>query len=768
MKKNRLRNILLFHLVLPLFCFHTCIQEKSGSVPQLGKDPVKEVIAAMTLEEKAMVVVGAGAEPQLIPGAAGRTHEISRLGIPAIVLADGHSGLRISPTRRDDSETYYSTDFPIATLLASTWDLELIYSVGQALGNEALEYGVDVLLAPGLNIHRNPLAGRNLEYFSEDPLVTGKMAAAMVKAIKSQGVGTSIKHFVAYNQKTNNNVIVSERALREIYLEGFRIAVEEAQPWAVMSSMDKLNGPDTSENYDLLTKILRDDWGFEGYVMTDWEGGDDVVAQMEAGNDILMAGRPEQSEDIVNAVKEGNLDETVLDKNAERILNILLETPRFKGYDYTNKPDLEGHARLARQAATEGMVLLKNENKALPLAEDIKKIAAFGKTSYEVITVGIGSADVTTYHIELVEGLENGGYAVDESLQEEYLSYIKESRVKQPKRRFSFTPEMPISDKLAGKMANETDIALITIGRNSDLENRKEEGDFNLTDTEKSLIQTVTQAFQAQGKKATVILNIAGVIETTSWRDIPDAILLAWQPRQEVGNSIVDLISGKVNPSGKLATTFPVSYQDVPSANNFPGIELEVPESERADEGGVGSRLRVPAELVYEEDIYVGYRYYNTFDVPVAYEFGYGLSYAQFEYDNIQISSKKFKNKLTVSVDTKNTGEVAGREVVQVYLSAPAGKLDKPEEELAAFGKTKLLEPGETQTLGFVINKIDLASFDTDASAWVADAGNYTVKVGASSKDIKQTITFKLGKELIVKQVNKALTPQREIKTIKP
>ncbi len=759
MKENRLGKILLFHTVLSLICFHACIEAESGSVPQLGKDPIKKVIAAMTLEEKAMVVVGAGTEPQLIPGAAGRTHEISRLGIPAIVKADAHSGLRISPTRTDDPETYYSTDFPIATLLASTWDLELVYSVGQALGNEALEYGVDVLLAPGMNIHRNPLAGRNLEYFSEDPLVTGKMAAAMVKAIKSQGVGTTIKHFVAYNQKTDS-VIVSERALREIYLEGFRIAVEEAQPWAVMSSMDKLNGPDTSENHDLLTKILRDDWGFKGYVMTDWEGGDDVVAQMKAGNDILMAGSPDQSKAIVNAVKDGNLDETVLDRNAERILNKLIETLRFKGYEYTNKPDLEGHARLARQAATEGMILLKNENKALPLAEDIKKIAAFGKTSYEVITVGIGSADVSTYHIELVEGLENGGYAVDESLQEDYLSYIEESRVEQPERKFSLMPEMPISDELAGKMASETDIALITIGRNSDLENLKEEGGFNLTDTENSLIQTVSRAFQTQGKKAIVILNIAGVIETASWRDIPDAILLAWQPRQEAGTSIVDVISGKINPSGKLATTFPVSYQDVPSANNFPGIEPEVPESERADEE--------PAELVYEEDIYVGYRYYNTFDVPVAYEFGYGLSYAQFEYDNVQISSENFRNKLTVSVDIKNTGEVAGREVVQVYLSAPAGKLDKPAEELAAFGKTKLLEPGETQTLSFAINEIDLASFDTNASAWVADAGNYTVKVGASSKDIKQTIAFELGKELIVEQVNKALAPPREIKTMEP
>lgn len=816
MKKNRFSNILLFLMVLPLICFYACIQGKSGSVPQLGKDPVKKVIAAMTLEEKAILVVGTGmfmeipdsilalfpegenpfARRQdqdvdsaykamvekirkLVPGAAGRTPEISRLGIPTMVLADGPAGLRISPTRKDDPDTYYCTAFPIATLLASTWDTELINSVGQAYGNEILEYGVDILLAPGMNIHRNPLCGRNFEYYSEDPLVTGKMAAAMVNGIESQGVGTSIKHFAVNNQETNRNtvnVIISERALREIYLEGFRIAVEEAQPWTVMSSYNKLNGPYTSESHDLLTKILRDDWGFKGYVMTDWGGGTDAVAQMKAGNDVIMPGNPNQSKEIVNAVKEGDLDETVLDINVERILNILLETPRFKGYEYTNKPDLEGHAQVARQAATEGMVLLKNENKALPLAEDTKKIAAFGNTSYEIITGGTGSGDVNeAYSIALVEGLENEGYAIDESLQEEYLSYVKENRAKQPRRRFSFmsasapVPEMPVADKLAGKMANETDIALITIGRNSgEGRDREEEGDFYLTDTEKSLIQTVSQAFQAQGKKAIVILNIAGVIETVSWRDIPDAILLAWQPGQEAGNSIVDVISGKVNPSGKLASTFPVSYQDVPSVKNFPGIELEVPESERAEEGGRGFRRRVPAEVVYEEDIYVGYRYYNTFDVPVAYEFGYGLSYTQFEYSNIQISSKKFKNKLTVSMDIKNTGEVAGREVVQVYLSAPAGKLDKPEEELAAFGKTKLLEPGETQTLSFVINKIDLASFDTDASAWVADVGNYTVKVGASSKDIKQTIIFELGKELIVKQVNKALTPQREMQTIKP
>jgi len=811
MRKTKTGYILLSVLAVSIICFTACTKTE----PQLGKSSVKRVIAAMTLEEKAMLVVGTGSsfelsplpdsvmarfprreEPemdsaykamvdkirQFVPGAAGRTAEISRLGIPTMVVADGPAGLRISPTRNDDPNTYYCTAFPIATLLASSWDTELVYKVGEVMGNEVLEYGADVILGPGMNIHRNPLCGRNFEYYSEDPLITGKMAAAIVNGIQSQSVGTSVKHFAANNQETNRNTvntIVSERALREIYLEGFRIAIEEAQPWTVMSSYNKINGPYASESYDLLTIILREDWGFEGYVMTDWGGGSDPVAQMKAGNDLLMAGRPQQFADIVKAVREGRLDETVLDRNVEKILNIILQTPRFKGYEYSDKPDLKAHAEVARQAGADGMVLLKNRQDALPLDENIKNIAAFGNTSYETITGGTGSGDVNeAYSISLAEGLQSTGYLIDKSLQDDYMSYIKEAKAKQPRRRFFFrgTPpiaEMEVRTATIRKMADITDAAIITIGRNSGegSDRKAEPGDFYLTDTEKSLIQTVSQEFQLKGKKVVVILNIAGVIEVTSWRDIPDAILLAWQPGQETGNAIADVISGKVNPSGKLTTTFPVSYEDVPSAKNFPGIEL--PDTTARESGRDTTRRpsfmrRVPAEVTYEEDIYVGYRYYTTFNIPVAYEFGYGLSYTQFEYGNIQVSSTEFNDQLTVSVDVTNTGQVAGREVVQVYLSAPSQNLDKPEIELVAFGKTSLLDPGESQTMSFVIYPPDLASFDEASSSWVAEAGKYVIKIGASSKDIRQTAEFNLGDELVVKKVNKALVPEREINRMRP
>ena len=816
MKTTRTGYVLLSILVVSLVCFNACTKKE----PQLGISPVKKVVAGMTLEEKAMLVTGTGMFMEIpdsiiaamasgpggpggvnpfqpggesqgdsayqamvervrkfVPGSAGRTAEIPRLGIPTMVLADGPAGLRISPTRKDAPGTFYCTAFPIATLLASSWDTELIYKVGEAMGNEVLEYGADIILGPGLNIHRNPLCGRNFEYYSEDPYVTGQIAAAMVNGIQSQGVGTSVKHFAANNQETNRltvNTIVSERALREIYLEGFRIVITESQPWTVMSSYNKINGTYTSESHDLLTRILRDDWGFKGYVMTDWMGGVNPVAQMKAGNDLLMPGRPSQSAEIIKAVKEGRLDEEILNLNVERILNILLQSPRFKGYVYSDKPDLKAHAEVARQAGTDGMVLLKNQQKALPLGENVRTLAAFGNTSYEIITGGTGSGDVNeAYSISLVTGLKNAGYSVNESMQEEYLKYIKETMAKKPRRPFFFmmgsapVPEMEVKLATIRKLANETDAALITIGRNSGegSDRKAEPGDFYLTDTEKSLIKTVTQEFRSKGKKIIVILNIGGVIEVASWQDVPDAILLAWQPGQETGNSITDVISGKVNPSGKLATTFPISYDNVPSAKNFPGIEL--PDTAAREIPGDASRpsfmRKVPAEVVYEEDIYVGYRYYNTFNVPVAYEFGYGLSYTTFEYSRLQLSSSEFNDQMTVTVNVTNSGKVAGREVVQVYLTSPARKLDKPAEKLVAFGKTVMLNSGESQALTFIINKNDLASFDEASSSWIAEAGTYEIKTGPSSRNFKLTDSFNLENDIIVGTVSKALTPQREI-----
>jgi beta-glucosidase len=778
------------------------IQCKSKKAPQLGKDPIKKVIAAMTLAEKAYFVTGTGmdlpgmpsatsSEPtpgapvigetkKLVEGAAGTSYEIPRLGITPMVLADGPAGLRINPTRKNSTDTFYCTAFPVATLLASTWDADLVSRVGQAMGNEVLEYGVDVLLGPGMNLHRNPLCGRNFEYYSEDPLVTGKMAASMVSGVQSQGVGTSTKHYAANNAETNRNAlntIVSERALRELYLEGFRIAVEEAQPLTVMSSYNLINDVFTSESHDLITTVLRNDWGFKGYVMTDWFGGADPIAQMNAGNDLLMPGTADQAKAIMKAVQEKKLNEAVLDQNIERILNILVQTPRFKGYKYSNKPDLKSHAGIARQAAADGMVLLKNENATLPLSEKTKKLAAFGNTSYEIITGGTGSGDVNeAYSVSLVDGLKGAGFVFNEELQNAYGEYVKAAKEKLPSTP-AFSPrsiiaEMPMHSGLVGRMASAADIALITIGRNSgEGFDRKEDNDFNLSQAEISLIKIVADAFHAKGKKVIVALNVGGVIETASWRSLPDAILLTWQGGQEAGNAIADVLSGKVNPSGKLASTFPAKYQDVPSAKNFPGVVLQ-PEKQEA--GGnerdmmTSFRKPKPSKIVYEEGIYVGYRYYDTFKVAPSYEFGYGRSYTTFEYGNLSLSAQKFSDKLTVAVDVKNSGRVAGKEVVQLYLSAPAQKIDKPVAELKGFAKTRLLQPGESQTLKFELIARNLSSFDPATSSWIAEAGKYTVKIGSSSRDIRQTASFGLDSDLIAKKESKALAPKVTIGELKP
>ena len=791
MKKLIYSAILIFSAVL------TGIAQ---SVPQLGRDPLSRVIGAMTLEEKTGLVVGMsmrfGGPPQeansgtaaaerpreLVAGAAGMTYAIPRLGIPSMVVADGPAGLRISPTRSNDPGTYYCTAFPVATLLASTWDVNLVNSVGKAIGNEVLEYGVDVLLGPGLNIQRNPLCGRNFEYFSEDPLITGKMAASMVNGIESQGVGTSTKHYDANNAETNRNTlntIVSQRVLREIYLKGFGIAVQQAQPWTVMTSYNLINGTYSPENYDLVTKVLRNDWGFKGFVMTDWGGGRDPVAMMKAGNDLLMPGNESQSKALQEAVRDGKLDEKVLDRNITRILNIVLQSPRFKGYKYSNKPDLKAHAEITRQAATEGMVLLKNENSALPFTNEIRKIAAFGNTSYEIITGGTGSGDVNeAYSVPLVEGLQNAGFTVNTNLEAMYTGYMKAAKEGRPRRRGFMSASVPVEELslntgLVNSMVNVTDAAIVTIGRNAGegSDRKPVEGDFELSPAEKELIKMVTDAYKAKQKKVVVILNIGGVIETASWKDMPDAILLAWQAGQETGNSIADIICGRVNPSGKLATTFPVRYSDISSAKNFPGKVIETPEQQQAnkEEGLMGAFRRARlAEVIYEEGIYTGYRYFRTFNVPTSYEFGFGLSYTSFEYSNLKLSPANFSKSLSVSVDIKNTGKTAGKEVVQLYLSAPAGKLDKPESELKCFEKTKLLQPGESQTIVFSLDGMSLASFDTDASAWIADKGTYTVRVAASSDDTRLKGTFNLGRSLTVRKESVALKPQVKINELKP
>lgn len=790
MKRKKLVGLLpLFILLctLPTMSSVLLARAQEGSTaPQLGKASIGDVIAAMTLEEKAKLVVGTGRgfgpqnnqgerPPELVPGAAGTTVAIPRLGIPAIVLADGPAGLRIRPTRDDDSKTYYCTAFPIETLLASSWDPALVREVGRAMGNEVLEYGVDVLLGPALNIHRNPLCGRNFEYYSEDPLITGEMAAAMVNGVQSNGVGTSIKHFVANNEEWNRNTInehITQRALREIYLKGFRLAVQGAQPWTVMSSYNKVNGTYTSERYDLLTEVLREDWGFLGLVMTDWFGGTDPIAQMKAGNDLLMPGTPNQIEAIVKTVQGGQLDEHVLDRNVERILKIVVRSPRFRQYHYSDAPNLEAHARVVRQAAAESMVLLKNENQVLPIKSGIKNLAVFGDASYDTVIGGTGSGDVNEkYSISIVDGLKDAGFSVDGSLEETYRNYIDQAKAKLPKPRFGFMPRGPIPEMEldAGVISVEVpkmDAAIVTIGRNSgEGRDREVKGDFDLTETEEANLRKVSDAYHAQGKKVIVLLNIGGVIETPSWRDLADAILLAWQPGEEAGHSVVDVLTGKVNPSGRLASTFPMKYSDVPSAKYFPGkvLETEAPTGEQRS-----FRRGRPAEVTYGEDIYVGYRYYDTANVPVAYEFGYGLSYAKFDYSNLKVERDQSDGSLKVSVEVRNTGTVPGKDVVQIYLSAPKGRLERPERELIGFAKTQLLDPGKVARVHLSIDRLRLAAFDTDASSWVTEPGTYTVRVGASSRDIRQTGTFNVPKMETLQWVSEALAPDEAIQTIHP
>ncbi|MBR4481509.1 MAG: glycoside hydrolase family 3 protein [Prevotella sp.] len=730
----------------------------------------EEVMSKLSLEDKAHFVIGVGmagfsgddavigATKSLVPGAAGTTYPLDSLGIPAVVLADGPAGLRIDATREGDSATYYCTHFPIGTLLASTWNTQLVEEVGQAIGEEVKEYGADVLLAPALNIMRNPLCGRNFEYFSEDPVIAGKTASAYITGVQKNDVGTSIKHFAANNQETNRmntDAHISQRALREIYLKGFEIAIKESKPWTVMTSYNYINGVYSSESKDLVTTILRDEWGYEGTVMTDWFGGKDGAKQMWAGNDMLQPGKKEQFDSIVAGVKSGKLDEADLDRNVQRILNLVEKSPRFQGYQYSNKPDLVAHAAVTRQSAAEGMVLMKNAE-ALPFGENIKNVALYGCTSYDFIAGGTGSGNVNhAYVVSLLDGLKNGGYTVSEEMKTAYEQYIadaKEARKKeieemakkdkQAAMLASFMPgnlpaEKQFSTDELTAQANVADVAIITIGRISGEFLDRKAADFNLNASERLLIQQVCDVYHKAGKQVVVLLNIGGVIETASWKDLPDAILCAWQAGQEGGNSVVDVLSGKQSPSGKFTMTWPVNFTDAYSSRNFP-ID-EDPKIDMLNQGQKGN-VRNVDYTDYEEDIYVGYRYFDSFDVPVSYPFGFGLSYTTFEYSDAKIAEKGEAYEVTVTV--KNTGAREGKEVVELYISAPDNKAaNKPAKELKAFAKTKNLKPGESETIKMEVKAADLASFDEAASAWVVAEGEYQFLVAASAQDIKATLT---------------------------
>lgn len=759
------------------------------TAPQLNANNIEEVIKAMTLEEKAQLLVGGGNDgfvgsgamlghqKKFVPGAAGTTVAIPRLGIPATVQCDGPAGVHIDAHREGDSRNYYATGFPVGTCLASTWNTDLVRKVGEAIGKETLEYGCDVVLGPGMNLHRNPLCGRNFEYYSEDPVVTGLMGTAFVLGVQSQGVGVSAKHFAVNSQESDRTRVderLSQRALRELYLKGFEMMVRKSNPWTIMSAYNKVNGVYAQGNKDLLTNILRNDWGYKGIVETDWIGKrEDLPVEQEvaAGNDLMMPGYPAQVKNIVNAVKSGKLDVNDVDRNVRRMLEYIVKTPRFKGYKYSGEPDLKAHAAITRQSSTEGMVLLKN-NAALPI-RGLKTVALFGVNSYDFMSGGLGSGAVNVgYSVDMVTGLKNIGVATTPQLTEIYQNYVKYAKAKlkadknpmmwflnqgQPK-----LDEIDITERCVANEEPKADAAIITIGRQAgEGMDRQINGEFNLSKTEQDMIFRVSDAFHAKGKKVIVIINSGSVMETASWRDRVDAILVAWQPGIEGGNSVADILTGKVNPSGKLTMTWPIAATDHPSTANF-AKEYDMYTYKNMEGWGKGNIPGVDFSN-HEEDIYVGYRYFDTFKKNVAYPFGFGLSYTTFEMGKPSVKANG-KN-IEVSVTVKNTGKVAGKQVAQVYVTAPKGAYEKPAKELKAFGKTRELKPGESQTLKMTLEKRDLASFDEANSQWKVDAGNYLFQVGTDVESIKGTATLKVAE--YTEKTSSACVPNVQLNYLK-
>lgn len=776
-----------------VFALGICLSGASmAQAPQLRADNIDEIIAAMTLEEKAQLLTGCGNagfpgsgaamghQTKLVAGAAGVTAGIPRLGIPQTVVADGPAGVHIDAYRKGTNQTFFATGFPIGTCLASTWNLDLVQKVGEAIGNETLEYGCDAILGPGMNLHRNPLCGRNFEYYSEDPIITGLIGAAMVRGIQSQGVGVSAKHFAVNSQESDRTRVderVSQRALRELYLKGFEIMVRKSAPWTLMSSYNRINGVYSQGNYDLLTKVLRQDWGFKGIVMTDWIGEradlpiSDVV---KAGNDLLMPGFPTQVNHIIEGVKSGKIDIKDVDRNVRNMLEYIVKTPRFKGYKFSNTPNLKAHAAITRQSSTEGMVLLKNGKlngqHILPMKQ-MSKVALFGVNSYDFMSGGLGSGCVNVpYVVDMVQGLKNAGISTTAQLTdiyEKYVAYAK-SKLKADKNPEMWfldqgqpkLDEIEISRRCVEHEVPEAQAAIITIGRQAgEGLDRKIEGEFNLSAQEKNMISNVSAVFHNQGKPVIVVINSGSVMETASWRDLVDAILVAWQPGEEGGNSVVDVLTGKANPSGRLTMTWPIAAVDHPSTANFP----QQPDYYNLTEKLYANNLAGVNYTNHDEDIYVGYRYFDAFDKPVAYPFGYGLSYTTFSMSNFAV--KQIKDKVQVKVTVKNTGKVSGKQVAQIYVQAPKGGYEKPVKELKSFAKTQELALGQSQILTMTIDRRDLTSFDEANSQWKGDAGEYVFMVGDNATHILGTAKLRLAE--YTEKVSEAMKPQHTLNVLR-
>jgi len=659
---------------------------------------IKSIIAKMTLEEKAALCTGASSWT---------TTPIERLGIPELICSDGPHGVRRQADVHEmGAKSLPATCFPTASCLASSWNVDLIARMGQALAEECRALNVDVLLGPGANMKRSPLGGRNFEYFSEDPFLAGEMAASMINGIQHQGVGTSLKHFAANNQEFQRFSIsaeIDERTLREIYLAAFEKAVRLAQPWSVMCSYNKVNGTFASEHYHMLTEILKNEWGFEGLVVSDWGAVRDRVAALKGGLDWEMPGPHDRHvKAVVEAVRSGELDEAILDESVRRILRIVFkskETPK------TGSFDVDAHHELAREIAAEGMVLLKN-NGILPLKGQ-QHIAVIGHAAEEAHFQGGGSSHINPTKVA-VPFKELQAQAGDAELT--YAKgYPADNSFKQP-----------LIDQ-AVQIARSADVAILYIAlptfKESEGYDRK---DLDLTNQQVALIKAVSQV----QPNTVVVLNNGSPVAMSAWIDGVAAVLEAYMMGQAGGAAIADVLYGRVNPSGKLAETFPLKLADTPAHLNWPGS------------AGV---------VRYGEGLYIGYRYYDAREIPVLFPFGHGLSYTSFAYSKLSVSADKFKDVdgLTVKVDVTNAGQMAGKETVQVYVHDRVSGLERPIKELKGFAKVDL-QPGETKTVSIALDFRAFAYYHPEYKQWITENGEFDILVGASATDIRQSTTVTL------------------------
>jgi len=663
-------------------------------------ESLKHLLSKMTLEEKAAICTGASSW---------KTIGIPRLGIPEITVSDGPHGVRRIPDGIDSlgSKSIPATCFPTASCLASTWNTDLIYELGQALGKECIALNVDILLGPGVNLKRSPLCGRNFEYYSEDPFLAGELGASFINGVQSMGVGTSLKHFAVNNQEFQRFFIsaeVDERTLHEIYLSAFETCVKKSKPWSVMSAYNRINGTYASEHYELLVHILKEEWGFEGFVVSDWGAVHDRVASLRSGLDLEMPGPKDyRVQSVIQAVKSGELDEAILNQSVERLLQIIFKSKEtFKG---NIKLDIDKHHKLARNVASEGIVLLKN-NGILPI-KTASSIAVIGRTAKEPHFQGGGSSHVhpTRVDVPFVE--------LQKLAKESELIYV-EGYPAGPEHRQDLINE-------AVAVAKNAEIALIYIGLPSFIESEGyDRRDLELTIQQTAMIKAVTEI----QPNTIVILNNGSVVSMHDWIDGTAAVLEGWLIGQAGGGAIADVLFGVVNPSGKLSETFPKQLTDTPAYINFPG--------------GAGS-------VNYGEGIFIGYRYYDMKAIPVQFPFGYGLSYTTFAYCNPVVSATRFRDSegLKVSIDIDNTGDVAGKEIVQVYIKDMKSKLIRPPKELKGFAKISL-EPGEQKTIDFKFDQRAFSYYHPSYRQWITEDGEFEILIGASAEDIKYTIKVEM------------------------